>query len=80
MISKYKIGYDSNNLLFSELSLASSWFRLGERISLDRYIESKNNGSLSKPKGYTSESFLSEMRQNSVFMASPLKALSVMQF
>ena len=42
MISKYKIGYDSNNLLFSELSLASSWFRLGERISLDRYIESKN--------------------------------------
>ena len=39
----YKVGYDSNNLVFSELSLDSSWFRLGEIFALDRYINSKTN-------------------------------------
>ena len=48
----YKAGYDSNNLVFSELSLGSSW------ISLDRCIDSKKNWFLSILKGYMSESFL----------------------
>ena len=39
----YKVGYDSNNLVFSELSLDSSWFRLGEIFALDRCIDSKTN-------------------------------------
>ena len=39
----YKVGYDSNNLVFSELSLNSSWFRLGEIFALDRCIDSKTN-------------------------------------
>ena len=39
----YKAGYDSNNPVFSELSLDSSWFRTGEIFALDRCIDSKTN-------------------------------------
>ena len=39
----YKEGYDSSNLVFSELSLDTSWFRLGELFALDRCIDSKTN-------------------------------------
>lgn len=41
IISYCQIGYDSNNLVFSELSLASSWFR--KIFALDRYIDSETN-------------------------------------
>ena len=46
IILYYKIGYDSNNLVFSGLSLASSQFRLGEIFALDRYSDPKTNSFL----------------------------------
>ena len=36
IILYYKIGYDSNNLVFSGLTLASCLFRLAEIFALDR--------------------------------------------
>ena len=43
IILYYKIGYDSNNLAFSGLPLASSRFTLGEIFAIDRYSDSETN-------------------------------------
>ena len=64
IILYYKIGYDSNNLVFSGLPLAGSQFRLAEIFALDRYSDSKTNLFLEYIQGLYERAFFVTQLKN----------------